>query len=63
MDSPRTFKVKVEYVITVGHPVMTADDVRQVLERRVAEVIFELRQERNIDVDVVNSAVITEEIP
>lgn len=63
MDKPRVFKVKMEYLVTVGHPVTTAEDVRGVIEVRAAEVILDLRQNRQIDIDVINSVVVTEELP
>ena len=63
MDKPRMFKVKVEYLVTIGHPLTTADELRKILEVRAYEVILNLRQNKNIDIDVINSAVITEELP
>lgn len=63
MDKPRVFKVKVEYTVTVGHPVTTGTDLQRMLETRVYQVLHDLRQNENIDIDVINSAVITEELP
>lgn len=63
MDEPRVFKVKVEYLVKVGHPITTADHLRKILEIRAYEVLLDLRQNQNIDIDVINTAVITEEVP
>jgi hypothetical protein len=63
MDKPRVFKVKMEYLVTVGHPVSTVEEVRGRIEVRAAEVLFDLRQNQNIDIDVINSVVVIEEVP
>lgn len=63
MDKPRTFSVKVEYVITVGHQNLTETEVRGAIERRIHLEILKFQQESQISIGVVHSAVITEVLP
>ena len=62
-DKPRTFTVNVQYTVTVGQVNVTDEQVKSLIELKIYDLLFQMRQNNSVDVNIHGSVKVEEVLP